>query len=141
MLLALLPAFLLAWGAELYEQWILLSAAAAFIALADLGTRPYLHNKMLLNYAAGEREYEWRVRNNLRETRSAAELFASRASSIVRPEVIITSLCAFQSESSRSSGADGTTSMASRIASSRASGLARTSTSRSPRAASAAASR
>ena len=37
--LALLPAFLLAWGAERYEQWILLSAAAAFIALADLGTR------------------------------------------------------------------------------------------------------
>jgi uncharacterized protein (DUF885 family) len=27
-------------------------------------------------YAAGEREYEWRVRNNLREPRSAAELFA-----------------------------------------------------------------
>jgi uncharacterized protein (DUF885 family) len=27
-------------------------------------------------FAAGEREYEWRVRNNLRETRGAAELFA-----------------------------------------------------------------
>ncbi|HEX2079741.1 MAG TPA: DUF885 domain-containing protein [Longimicrobium sp.] len=26
-------------------------------------------------FAVGEREYEWRVRNNLRETRSAAELF------------------------------------------------------------------
>jgi uncharacterized protein (DUF885 family) len=27
-------------------------------------------------FASGEREYEWRVRNNLRDTRSAAELFA-----------------------------------------------------------------
>lgn len=59
--LALLPAFLLAWGAGLYEQWILLSAAAAFIALADLGTRPYLHNKMLLRYAAGDREAYYRT--------------------------------------------------------------------------------
>ncbi|HEX2113340.1 MAG TPA: hypothetical protein VHM01_02950, partial [Alphaproteobacteria bacterium] len=52
--LVLLPAFLLAWGPGLYEQWILLSAAAAFIGLADLGTRPYFHNKMLMLWAAGD---------------------------------------------------------------------------------------
>jgi O-antigen/teichoic acid export membrane protein len=52
--LALLPAFLFAWGADLYGQWILLSSATAFIALLDLGTRPYLHNRLLLQREAGD---------------------------------------------------------------------------------------
>lgn len=51
---ALLPAFLFAWGAGLYSQWILLSSAAAFIGLIDLGTRPYLHNRLLLQREAGD---------------------------------------------------------------------------------------
>jgi O-antigen/teichoic acid export membrane protein len=51
---ALLPAFLFAWGAGLYGQWILLSSAAAFIALIDLGTRPYLHNRLLLQREAAD---------------------------------------------------------------------------------------
>lgn len=51
---ALLPAFLFAWGPGLYGQWILLSSAAAFIGLIDLGTRPYLHNRLLLLREAGD---------------------------------------------------------------------------------------
>jgi O-antigen/teichoic acid export membrane protein len=54
--MALLPAFLFAWGAGLYEQWILLSSAAAFVGLIDLGTRPYLHNRLLLQREAGDHE-------------------------------------------------------------------------------------
>lgn len=46
--LLLLPAFLYVWGAQLYEQWILLSSAAAFVMLADLGTRPYFKNRLLI---------------------------------------------------------------------------------------------
>ena len=46
--LLLLPAFLYVWGAQLYEQWILLSSAAAFVMLADLGTRPYFKNRLLM---------------------------------------------------------------------------------------------
>jgi O-antigen/teichoic acid export membrane protein len=52
--LLLLPAFLYIWGADLYEQWLLLSAAAAFMALADLGTRPYFHNRLLMLRSAGD---------------------------------------------------------------------------------------
>ena len=53
---ALLPAFLFAWGAGLYGQWILLSSIAAFIALIDLGARPYLHNTVLLQREAGDHD-------------------------------------------------------------------------------------
>ena len=50
-------------------------AAGAFDAFAALLEQTYAGDRTD-RFAAGEREYEWRVRNNLRETRSAAELFA-----------------------------------------------------------------
>ena len=64
--LLLLPAFLYFWGAELYEDWLLLSAATAFMTLADLGTRPYFHNRLLMLRSAGELEaYQQALRLSL----------------------------------------------------------------------------
>ncbi len=50
-------------------------AADAYAGFAGWLERTYAGDRTD-RYAAGEREYEWRVRNNLREPRSAAELFA-----------------------------------------------------------------
>src|SRR5687767_13395429 len=50
--LLLFPAFLVAWGPRLYEDWLIITAAAAFFALIDVGTRPFLHNTMLIAWAA-----------------------------------------------------------------------------------------
>lgn len=50
-------------------------AAAAYEGFAAWMEQAYAGDRTD-RYAIGEREYEWRVRNNLRETRSAAELFA-----------------------------------------------------------------
>lgn len=50
-------------------------AAGAFEGFAGWMEQAYAGDRTD-RFAAGEREYEWRVRNNLRETRGAAELFA-----------------------------------------------------------------
>lgn len=50
-------------------------AAAAYDGFAAFLTRTYAGDRTD-RYAVGEREYEWRVRNNLREPRSAEQLFA-----------------------------------------------------------------
>lgn len=50
-------------------------AAAAYEGFAGFLERTYAGDRTD-RFAAGEREYEWRVRNNLRESRGAAELFA-----------------------------------------------------------------
>lgn len=51
-------------------------AAAAFDAFAQFLQTAYDPADRADRFAVGEAEYEWRVRNNLRETRTAAELFA-----------------------------------------------------------------
>lgn len=50
------------------------SAAQAYEGFASF-LRSELSGDRTDRFAAGEREYEWRVRNNLRETRTAAQLF------------------------------------------------------------------
>ena len=50
-------------------------AAGAYEGFATFLEQTYAGDRTD-RFAAGEREYEWRVRNNLRETRSAAELYA-----------------------------------------------------------------
>jgi uncharacterized protein (DUF885 family) len=50
-------------------------AAAAFGEFARFLEGAYDANDRTDRFAVGEREYEWRVRNNLRETRTAAQLF------------------------------------------------------------------
>jgi uncharacterized protein (DUF885 family) len=50
-------------------------AASAYEGFAGFLERTYAGDRTD-RFAAGEREYEWRVRNNLRETRGAAELVA-----------------------------------------------------------------
>lgn len=52
--LVLLPVFLLAWAAPVYQDWLVITAGAAFFALADLGTRPFLHNRLLMAWAGAD---------------------------------------------------------------------------------------
>jgi uncharacterized protein (DUF885 family) len=52
------------------------TAAAAYSDFAEALEGLYPADDRQDRFAVGEREYEWRLRNNLRETRSAAELFA-----------------------------------------------------------------
>ncbi|MBB4634759.1 DUF885 domain-containing protein [Longimicrobium terrae] len=52
------------------------TAAKAYSDFADALQAMYPADDRQDRFAIGEREYEWRLRNNLRETRSAAELFA-----------------------------------------------------------------
>jgi uncharacterized protein (DUF885 family) len=50
-------------------------AADAYAGFADFLGKRYDPNERVDRYAIGEREYEWRVRNNLRVSRTAAELY------------------------------------------------------------------
>lgn len=52
------------------------AAAAAFRAFADGVRATYPADDRQDRFAAGETEYAWRLRNNLHETRTPAELFA-----------------------------------------------------------------
>jgi uncharacterized protein (DUF885 family) len=51
-------------------------ARQAFLDFAEALRRIYPAGDRQDRFAVGEREYEWRLRNNLHETRSAGELFA-----------------------------------------------------------------
>jgi O-antigen/teichoic acid export membrane protein len=44
----LVPLFISAWGVALYQDWLLLFAAAGFLALADVGMQNYFGNLMVL---------------------------------------------------------------------------------------------
>jgi O-antigen/teichoic acid export membrane protein len=47
----LVPLFLLAWGAEVYGEWLVLSSLAAYLALTDLGGQNYIVNRLTQAYA------------------------------------------------------------------------------------------
>jgi O-antigen/teichoic acid export membrane protein len=51
--IALPPLFLHAWGVDLYGEWLLLTAFAANIILADLGGGVYVVNRMTQEFAVG----------------------------------------------------------------------------------------
>ncbi len=44
--LLLVPLFLTAWGAEIYGEWLILTAFAGWFSLADLGAQLYFVNRM-----------------------------------------------------------------------------------------------
>ena len=52
--IALPPLFLYAWGVDLYGEWLLLTAFAANIILADLGGGVYVVNRMTHEFAVGD---------------------------------------------------------------------------------------
>jgi O-antigen/teichoic acid export membrane protein len=47
----LVPLFLLAWGADIYGEWLLLSSMVAYLALTDMGGGLYILNCMTQAYA------------------------------------------------------------------------------------------
>ncbi|MFZ5448748.1 MAG: hypothetical protein ACOZFS_08960 [Thermodesulfobacteriota bacterium] len=46
----LVPLFLLAWGADIYGEWLLLSSMVAYLSLTDLGGGLYIVNRMTQAY-------------------------------------------------------------------------------------------
>lgn len=51
---ASVPVFLSAWGAEVYADWLVLSAAAGLLGLADLGVHGYASNGLRAAWARGD---------------------------------------------------------------------------------------
>jgi O-antigen/teichoic acid export membrane protein len=47
----LVPLFLLAWGADTYGEWLLLSSMVAYLSLTDMGGGLYILNRMTQAYA------------------------------------------------------------------------------------------
>jgi O-antigen/teichoic acid export membrane protein len=47
----LVPLFLLAWGANIYGEWLLLSSMVAYLTLTDMGGATYIGNRMTQAFA------------------------------------------------------------------------------------------
>lgn len=47
----LVPLFLTAWGVQVYGEWLLLTSAAAYLALTDLGGQLYIVNRLTQAHA------------------------------------------------------------------------------------------
>lgn len=50
----MVPLFLRAWDAAVYQDWLMLAAAISFLSLIDLGLRHYLGNLLLITWSKGE---------------------------------------------------------------------------------------
>ena len=50
----LVPLFLIRWGNQLYGEWLMLAAAAAYVSMLDLGLQTYVVNRLNQSYARGE---------------------------------------------------------------------------------------
>lgn len=53
--LLLVPLFLAAWGAQAYGEWLMLSSAAAWLAMSDLGGQVYYVNRLTAEWARNAR--------------------------------------------------------------------------------------
>jgi O-antigen/teichoic acid export membrane protein len=51
-----LPVLLLAWGRDIYGEWLILSASALYLTVADLGYTHSAKNAMAIRAAAGDKE-------------------------------------------------------------------------------------
>jgi O-antigen/teichoic acid export membrane protein len=49
--IVLVPLFLLAWGADFYGEWLLLSSLVAYLSLTEMGAQLYIVNRMTQAYA------------------------------------------------------------------------------------------
>jgi len=52
--IVLVPVYLKYWGSQLYGEWMLLSAAVAYLTLLDFGMQTYAVNRMNQAYARGD---------------------------------------------------------------------------------------
>lgn len=52
----LIPLFLTAWGAEVYGEWLILSAVAGLFGLSDLGAQLYFVNRLTAAWAIDSRK-------------------------------------------------------------------------------------
>jgi O-antigen/teichoic acid export membrane protein len=52
----LVPLFLLAWGANIYGEWLLLSSMVAYLTLSDMGGATYIGNRMTQAFANRDHE-------------------------------------------------------------------------------------
>ena len=65
------------------------AAGAAYASMAEFLAATYDLNETTDRFAVGEQEYAWRLKNNLREQRSTAELFEYGASQVAEYEAKI----------------------------------------------------
>jgi O-antigen/teichoic acid export membrane protein len=49
--IVLVPLFLLAWGADIYGEWLLLSSLVAYLSLSEMGAQLYIVNRMTQAFA------------------------------------------------------------------------------------------
>ncbi|MFA5111585.1 MAG: hypothetical protein WC443_09280, partial [Desulfobaccales bacterium] len=49
--IVLVPLFLLAWGADIYGEWLLLSSMVAYLSLTEMGAQSYVANRMTQAFA------------------------------------------------------------------------------------------
>jgi len=54
--IVLVPLFLLAWGADIYGEWLLLSSMVAYLSLTEMGAQLYIVNRMTQAYAHRDNE-------------------------------------------------------------------------------------
>lgn len=54
--IVLVPLFLLAWGADIYGEWLLLSSMVAYLSLTEMGAQLYIVNLLTQDYA--RRDYD-----------------------------------------------------------------------------------
>jgi O-antigen/teichoic acid export membrane protein len=54
--IVLVPLFLLAWGTDIYGEWLLLSSMVAYLAITDMGGAVYIGNRMTQAYAHRDQE-------------------------------------------------------------------------------------
>lgn len=54
--IVLIPFFIDAWGSSTYQGWVVLSSAAYFLVLSDLGTSYYFDNSIRMTWTAGKEE-------------------------------------------------------------------------------------
>lgn len=52
--LLLVPLFLVSWGAHTYGEWLILSSAAAWLAVCDFGAQSYCVNRLTMEWARGD---------------------------------------------------------------------------------------
>jgi O-antigen/teichoic acid export membrane protein len=57
----LVPLFLLAWGANIYGEWLLLSSMVAYLTLTDMGGATYIGNRMTQAFAHRDPELFRRI--------------------------------------------------------------------------------
>jgi O-antigen/teichoic acid export membrane protein len=54
--IVLVPLFLLAWGPDIYGEWLLLASLVAYLSLTEMGAQLYIVNRMTQAYAHRDHE-------------------------------------------------------------------------------------